>query len=91
MFLFASDGLQDGLRVPDAQKFDIILALANGEHDIGVARALGHACVAAREGDNVAQRVIENVLFGSDAKKRARELDKRTYRDDISLVVVTLQ
>ncbi|KAJ7920695.1 phosphatase 2C-like domain-containing protein [Mycena leptocephala] len=91
MFLFASDGLQDGLRVPDAHKFDIILSLANGEHDIGVARALGHACVAAREGDNVAQRVIENVLFGTDAKKSARELDKRKYRDDISPIVATLQ
>jgi pyruvate dehydrogenase phosphatase len=91
MFLFASDGLQDGLRVPDAHKFDIILSLANGEHDVGVERALSHACVAAREDDNVAQRVIENVLFGTDAKKRARELDKRTYRDDISLVVFTLQ
>jgi hypothetical protein len=34
---------------------------------------------------------MENVLIGSDAKKRARELDKREYRDDISLIVVTLQ
>jgi serine/threonine protein phosphatase PrpC len=30
MFLFASDGLQDGLRVPNAQKFDIILSWRMG-------------------------------------------------------------
>ncbi|KAJ7455814.1 phosphatase 2C-like domain-containing protein [Mycena latifolia] len=93
VFLFASDGLQEVLpaRVPDAQKFNVVLSLAHGEHDVTLALALGHECIPAHEGDNVAQRVIENVLHGTDAKKRARELDTRTKRDDISLVVVTLQ
>jgi len=89
MFLFASDGLRDVIRFPEEQKFNIAFSLANGEHDFEV--ALGHECIPAQEGDNVAQPVIENVLFGTDAKKRARELDKRTYRDDISLVVVSLR
>ncbi|KAJ6584859.1 phosphatase 2C-like domain-containing protein [Mycena capillaripes] len=87
VFLFASDGLRDKIYFPDEQKFNIVLSLAEGEHNV----ALGHECIPAREGNNVAQRVIENVLFGTDARKKARELDSRTYRDDISLVVVALQ
>ncbi|KAF7350268.1 Protein serine threonine phosphatase 2C [Mycena venus] len=89
LLLFASDGLRDVIHFPDERKFDIVLSLADGNvgHDI----PLGHECIPAQEGDNVAQRVIANVLFGTDDRKRARELDKRTYRDDISLVIISLK
>ncbi|KAJ7866043.1 phosphatase 2C-like domain-containing protein [Mycena olivaceomarginata] len=91
MFVFASDGLRDQVRVPDARKFDIIFWLASGEHDDDLEAGLGHECVPAQVGDNVAERVIGNVLFGTDARKRARELNKKTQRDDISVVVLALQ
>ncbi|KAJ7141742.1 hypothetical protein C8R43DRAFT_1131359 [Mycena crocata] len=83
IFIFASDGLQD---VPEDQRFDVFFSLATGDYNI----ALSHECIPIEDGDN-AQRVIENILLGTDSKKRARELDKRTFRDDISLVVLTLK
>ncbi|KAJ7087106.1 hypothetical protein C8R44DRAFT_900745 [Mycena epipterygia] len=61
------DGLQDVLRFPEEQKFNVVVSMANGEHDV----SLGHECIPAQAGDNVAQRVIENVLFGTDAGKKS--------------------
>ncbi|KAJ7722352.1 phosphatase 2C-like domain-containing protein [Mycena metata] len=91
IFLLASDGLRDILLgVPDARKFDVLLALASGEHE-HVTAALGHQCIPAADGDNIAKRVIENALFGADHRKKARELRKTAQRDDISLVVVEIK
>ncbi|KAJ7938849.1 hypothetical protein B0H13DRAFT_2301499 [Mycena leptocephala] len=37
--------------------------------------------------DNIAERVIQNTLFGTDPEKMAMQLDKSCVRDDISVVV----
>ncbi|KAJ7454277.1 phosphatase 2C-like domain-containing protein [Mycena galericulata] len=85
LFLFASDGLRDMLTVPDADKFPILISLVRGESDA----RLGHECVEARDGDNLATRVIQNLLFGVDPK--AKQLIHPNDRDDISLVVLRIE
>ncbi|KAJ7362261.1 hypothetical protein DFH08DRAFT_321263 [Mycena albidolilacea] len=67
MFVFASDGLRDQVRVPNARKFDIIFWLASGRHDDDLEAGLGHECVPAQVGDNVAERC------GSGTKGRSEE------------------
>ncbi|KAJ7506479.1 phosphatase 2C-like domain-containing protein [Mycena galericulata] len=84
LFLLASDGLRDILPFSDAEKFPILLALANGEADT----RLGHECITTHDGDNLAARVIENVLFGTDPEKKAKALNHAADRDDVSLVVL---
>ncbi|KAJ7898389.1 phosphatase 2C-like domain-containing protein [Mycena leptocephala] len=84
MLIFASDGLRDSMnRIPAADRWDIIMALANGEHP----EQLGHACIGSA--DNAAELVIKNALFGQDTDKMAKELADPD-RDDISVVVVDL-
>ncbi|KAJ6584286.1 phosphatase 2C-like domain-containing protein [Mycena sp. CBHHK59/15] len=86
MLIFASDGLRDSLdRIPAADRWDIIISLANGEDH----EQLGHACIRPEDGDNAAELLIKNVLFGHDANKMAKELADPA-RDDISVVVVDL-
>ncbi|KAJ7275101.1 phosphatase 2C-like domain-containing protein [Mycena rebaudengoi] len=87
MLVFTSDGLPDSMynSIPAADRWDIIISLANGEDH----EKLGHACIQPEDGDNVAERVIKNVLFGQDADKRATQL--AAALDDISVVVVDLQ
>ncbi|KAJ6606742.1 phosphatase 2C-like domain-containing protein [Mycena sp. CBHHK59/15] len=87
LLLFASDGLRDVLPVSDTERFPILIALANGEVDA----RLGHECIPVRSDDNVAERVIKNALFGTDADKRNHELDHETFRDDISLVILRFE
>jgi pyruvate dehydrogenase phosphatase len=86
MLIFASDGLRDSMNlIPAADRWDIIMSLANGEeHD-----QLGHARICAGYGENTAELLIKNVLFGNDALKMAKELAD-LERDDISVVVVDL-
>ncbi|KAJ6511852.1 phosphatase 2C-like domain-containing protein [Mycena vulgaris] len=88
LFLLASDGLRDCmLSIADAERFPILIALANGEPDA----RLGHESIATQDGNNIAAHVIENVLFGTDDKKKARELRHGADRDDISLVVLSVE
>ncbi|KAJ6622037.1 phosphatase 2C-like domain-containing protein [Mycena sp. CBHHK59/15] len=86
MLIFASDGLRDSMdRIPAADRWDIIISLANGEDH----ERLGHARIRPGYGDNAAELLIKNVLFGHDANKMAKELADPA-RDDISVVVVDL-
>ncbi|KAK7015306.1 protein serine threonine phosphatase 2C [Favolaschia claudopus] len=87
-FILASDGLRDALllSISENQKFDIIFALADGKPEFSSAALLQHECIVAKDGDNMAEQIIINTLFGTDMKKRARELDQRASRDDISVV-----
>ncbi|KAJ6524248.1 phosphatase 2C-like domain-containing protein [Mycena vulgaris] len=88
VLIFASDGLKDSMdHIPAAagDSWDIIMSVANGKGHEG----LGHACIEPVDGDNPAELLIKNVLFGHDAEKRAKELAD-SQRDDISVVVVDL-
>ncbi|KAJ6524250.1 phosphatase 2C-like domain-containing protein [Mycena vulgaris] len=88
VLIFASDGLRDSMdHIPAAagDSWDIIMSLANGEEHEG----LGHTRIEPVDGDNPAELLIENVLFGQDADKRVKELAD-SQRDDISVVVVDL-
>ncbi|KAJ6553863.1 phosphatase 2C-like domain-containing protein [Mycena sp. CBHHK59/15] len=84
VFVLASDGLRDSLKAPDEDKLDVIIALATG----GDHAQLTHRCIPAKDTDNIAERVIQNTLFGTDPEKMAMQLDKTCVRDDISVVVV---
>ncbi|KAJ6624121.1 phosphatase 2C-like domain-containing protein [Mycena sp. CBHHK59/15] len=92
MLIFASDGLRDSMHhIPAADRWDIIISLANGEDH----EQIGHACIRPEDGDNAAELLIKNVLFGNDPNKMAKELadrarNKFSLRDDISVVVVDL-
>ncbi|KAK7039390.1 protein serine threonine phosphatase 2C [Favolaschia claudopus] len=85
VLVLASDGLRDSLRVADESKLDVIVALAT----TGTHAGLAHPCIALQSSDNLAEAVIRNALFGSDAEERARQLDPSCERDDISVVVVS--
>ncbi|KAJ7865465.1 phosphatase 2C-like domain-containing protein [Mycena olivaceomarginata] len=86
ILVFASDGLRDSMdRVPPADRWDIIMALANGEDD----ERLGHQRIRPECAGNTAELLIKNVLFGNDVVKMAKELADPA-RDDISVVVVDL-
>ncbi|KAJ6624085.1 phosphatase 2C-like domain-containing protein [Mycena sp. CBHHK59/15] len=89
MLVFASDGLRDSMdpQIPEADRWDIIISLANGADHV----QLGHPCIQPMDGDNAAERVIKNVLFGTDIEKMAKELDDACERDDISVVVVNFE
>lgn len=85
MLIFASDGLRDSMYpIPESDQWDIIMSLANG----GEREELGHTRIQPEFGDNTAELLIKNVLFGTDTEKMAKRLTKRG--DDISVVVVDL-
>ncbi|KAJ7608931.1 phosphatase 2C-like domain-containing protein [Mycena polygramma] len=86
ILVFASDGLRDSMHwIPAEDRWDIIIALVNGE----ASQELGHACIKLSDGDNAAEVLIKNTLFGLDAEKMAKEFD--ADRDDISVVIVDLR
>ncbi|KAJ7608928.1 hypothetical protein DFH06DRAFT_1111030 [Mycena polygramma] len=85
ILVFASDGLRDSMRrIPAGDRWDAIMALVNGEES----EELGHARIKLADGDNAAEVLIKNTLFGLDAEKMANEFD--ADRDDISVVIVDL-
>ncbi|KAJ7230264.1 phosphatase 2C-like domain-containing protein, partial [Mycena pura] len=84
VLVLASDGLRDSFEAPDEDKLDVIVALATG----GGHAKLMHSCIPAQDNDNVAERVIQNILFGTDSEKKAKQLDRACQRDDISVVVL---
>ncbi|KAJ7466170.1 phosphatase 2C-like domain-containing protein [Mycena galericulata] len=87
MLVFASDGLRDSMdpRVPPADRWDVIMSLANGKDD----ERLGHERIRPECAVNTAELLIKNVLFGTDVVKMNKELADLT-RDDISVVIVDL-
>ncbi|TRM55783.1 phosphatase 2C-like domain-containing protein [Schizophyllum amplum] len=102
LLVFASDGLRDALRSLQAEdkKARSVLVLAGaGTSDVAsplasLAEQLGHDLQPLGVGDNIADLVIRNALFGTDKKKMAAELalvngDPERYRDDISVIVLS--
>ncbi|KAJ7182448.1 phosphatase 2C-like domain-containing protein [Mycena crocata] len=89
LFLFASDGLRDELprAIPDMEQSSLLVGLAKGRPDA----RLGHECITPDDADNVASRVIANVVFGMDEEKKAERLAYTADRDDISLVVLRIE
>ncbi|KAI5888293.1 protein serine/threonine phosphatase 2C [Schizophyllum commune H4-8] len=90
VLLFASDGLRAALKcVKEDEKANVMAALARG---VPVEKAFRHALIAPQEGNNDADRVIRNVLFGTDKEKMLEEVQPLAgrLRDDISVVVVRL-
>ncbi len=82
LLIFATDGLRDALPLElQADDWDIILGLLHGSAD----PRLGHQCVSS---SNVADGLVQNVLFGSDEEKMKEVINGPAYRDDISVVVV---
>ncbi|KAJ7658280.1 phosphatase 2C-like domain-containing protein [Mycena polygramma] len=85
ILVFASDGLRDPIHwIPAEDRWDIIMAPVNGKEN----EQLGHACIKLDDGDNPAEVLIKNTLFGLNAEKTANEFD--ADRDDISVVIVDL-
>ncbi|KAF9028062.1 protein serine/threonine phosphatase 2C [Hymenopellis radicata] len=82
MLVLGSDGLRDALPLPltPDQCWDIIISLANGVSD----RRVEHECISG--GDNAAETLIKNILFGTDIEKMKVTLARE--RDDISVVIV---
>ncbi|KAF9025098.1 protein serine/threonine phosphatase 2C [Hymenopellis radicata] len=82
MLVLGSDGLRDALPPPltPDQCWDIIISLANGVSD----RRVEHECISG--GDNAAETLIKNILFGTDIEKMKVTLTRE--RDDISAVIV---
>ncbi|KAL1744584.1 phosphatase 2C-like domain-containing protein [Schizophyllum fasciatum] len=104
VLLFASDGLRDALHrrgVEDGKVPQAMMALAGAEAPgtpsmlPALSDRLGHSLIPIQEeSDNIADRVVRNVLFGSDEGKMSEELslvDDNPYgrnRDDISVTVL---
>ncbi|KAF9034428.1 protein serine/threonine phosphatase 2C [Hymenopellis radicata] len=83
LLIFASDGLRHSLpsQIEADEQWKVMLGLVNGSAD----PRLGHQCVLS---SNVADGLVQNVLFGSDEEKMIKVIDGPTYRDDISVVVI---
>ena len=88
ILIFASDGLADALENANAE--EILISLASGSHRNLTPQILGHDYIHPQEGDNVAERVVRNVLFGTDHEKMKEEMSPSLARDDISLVVIEM-
>ncbi len=83
ILVFASDGLRNSLpsEIQTAEQWNVMLGLLNGSAD----PRLGHQCVLP---SNVADGLVQNLLFGSDEEKMKEVMNGPAYRDDISVVVV---
>ncbi|KAF8511666.1 phosphatase 2C-like domain-containing protein [Hysterangium stoloniferum] len=105
MLVFSSDGLRSSLTekgVPDHDIGEMIMSITgmdflDAEALISYEKAIGHhSFIPSVDIDNVADRVIWNVLFGMDNDCMARETMAKMNShgqylwDDISLVVVHL-
>ncbi|KAF8520577.1 hypothetical protein BU17DRAFT_88741 [Hysterangium stoloniferum] len=104
ILVFSSDGLRSSLTekgVPDHEIGKMIVSitgmdLLDAEALISYEKAIGHSFIPSVDIDNVADRVIRNVLFGMDNHRMARETMAKMnsrgqyLRDDISLFVVHL-
>jgi pyruvate dehydrogenase phosphatase len=102
--ILSSDGLQSSLvaqGVPDEDVGNMIVSLAgmdllNVETRLSYEKSIGHSFISSGDIANVADRVIQNVLFGLDDHRMAKEtmttMNSRTdyLRDDMSVVVVEI-
>ena len=106
IIVFVSDGVEhtdqaQGFSVDDRGKLLISLAGVQDHSDLDRwSDRIGHSFIPKREGDNTAERVLHNVLFGEDDKKLAREVTMEfpgprprygpSVQDDITVIVVEL-
>ena len=98
VLVFSSDGLRSSLTdqgVPDQNMREIIVSLAvtdilDGETLSSYEKIIGHFFLSTIDIENVADRMIRNVLFGLDDHRMAKETmaTPGRLRDDISVVTV---
>ncbi len=89
MLIFASDGLRDALPPPltPDECWDILVSLAKGAPDARI----GHECIS-EVGNNAAETLIKNTLFGTDVEKMEAAMKATPdTRDDISAVIVNFK
>ena len=100
---FCSDGLRSSFTkqgVPDQDVGDTIISLAgmdllDVEALLAYEKAIGHSFIPSADINNIADRVIRNVLFGLDNHRMAKEtmatMNRLGYlQDDMSVVVVEI-
>ena len=99
--VFSSDGLRSSLTmegIPDQDVGKIVVSLAgmdvlDGEALLSCEKAIGHSFIPPSDIENIADRMIRNVLFGMDDHRMAKDtmatMDPLCHlRDDISVVTV---
>ena len=99
---FCSDGLRSSLEeqgVPDQDVGNTIISLAgvdllDDDAVLSYEKTIGHSFIPSADINNIADRVIRNILFGLDDHRMAKEtmatMIRRPdrLRDDMSVVVV---
>ena len=104
MLAFCSDGLRSSLKaqgVPDEDVGNTIISLAgvdllDAEALLSYEKAIGHSFIPSADINNIADRVIRNILFGLDDPRMAKETMATMnsladyLRDDMSVVVVEI-
>ncbi|KAF5344924.1 hypothetical protein D9758_011586 [Tetrapyrgos nigripes] len=90
-----SDGLGYELRnLDEKDKLDLVVTAAAADHALPEklqkvwSDKLGHRFIAPKAGDNLAERVIKNVCFGTDSEKMIEAIAPSSEPwDDITVVV----
>ena len=104
MLVFCSDGLRSSLTaqgVPDHDVGNTIMSLAgvdllDTEALLSYEKTIGHSFIPSADINNIADRVIRNVLFGLDDHRMAKEpmatmnSPSDRLQDDMSVVVVKI-
>ena len=104
VLVFCSDGLRSSLNdqgVPDQDVGNTIVSLVGADFLDAEAlnsfeKAIGHSFIPSADINNIADRVIRNILFGLDDHRMARETMAKMnsiakyLRDDMSIVVVEI-
>jgi pyruvate dehydrogenase phosphatase len=104
VLVFCSDGLRSSLNeqgVPDQDVGNTIVSLAgvdllDAEALLSFEKAIGHPFIPSADINNIADRVIRNILFGLDNDRMAKETmatmvsAAKYLRDDMSAVVVEI-
>ena len=104
MLVFCSDGLRSSLTeqgVPDQDVGNTIMSLAgvdllDAEAILSYEKAIGHSFILSADINNIADRVIRNILFGLDSHRMAKETmatmnhPSICLRDDMSVVAVEI-
>ena len=104
LLAICSDGLRSALKshgVPDQDVGNTIISLAgvgflDAEALLSYEKAIGHSFIPSTDIENIADRVLRNILFGLDDHRMAKETmatmnSRANYlRDDMSVVVVEI-
>ena len=105
VLVFCSDGLRSSLQdqgVPDQDVGKTIVSLVGADDMLDAEalksfeKAIGHSFIPSADINNIADRVIRNILFGLDDHRMAMETmgtmkSAADYlRDDMSIVVVEI-